>query len=153
MSVFKKIENCYKIFTDEISMIPLIKYEELIGFRIIEHLKEKDIKEKYSLEELKKYNDFKIKELVLYVKEEKINLSQKVLNMGFFEKFKYSLFLTDPLMAIFKKFLIEYFEKYIKMQCGTDYIIRQRKIYNNIFEQIDEMSKKDDWDIFHAQIL
>ena len=156
MSYFKKVENCYKIFTDEISMIPLIEDQNFNGFEIIEHLKEKDNKKKDSWEELKKNIDLdkiKINDLILYVKGEKINLSEKVLNMSFFQKFKYGILLKDPLMVLFKSFLIHYFEKYIQMQCGTDYIIRQREIYNNIFDQIDEMSKKDDWDIFHAQIL
>ena len=55
-------------------------------------------------------------------------------------------------MKAYKNFLIDYFENYIGMQCGTDYILRQRNIYKNIFEQIDEMSKKNDWDVYHAQI-
>ena len=55
-------------------------------------------------------------------------------------------------MMPYKNYLIDYFENYIQMQCGTDYILRQRNIYKNIFEQIDQMSKKNDWDVYHAQI-
>lgn len=150
LSIFKEIENCYKIFTDEISIIPLIKQGDQIEFQIIEHLKEKDIPESETLEEFKKKYDtenIEINELILNVKGEKINLSKKVYNLGFFEYFKYALFLQDPLLVSYKKFLIEYFENYIKMQCGTDYILRQKQIYTNIFYQIDEMSKKNDWDL------
>lgn len=72
--------------------------------------------------------------------------------MSFFESLKYAILLQNPLLSSYKKFLIEYFEKYIKMQCGTDYILRQKQIYTNIFNQIDEMSKKNDWDLYLAQI-
>ena len=152
--IFKEIENCYKIFTDEISIIPLLKGNQF-EFQIIEHLKEKDIPESNSLEEFKKKHDIEnieINELILNVKGEKINLSKKVENMGFFESFKYLITLQSPLLVSYKKFLIEYFENYIRMQCGTDYILRQKQIYTNIFQQIDEMSKKKDWDIYHAEI-
>ena len=155
LSIFKEIENCYKIFTDEISIIPLIMQGNQIEFQIIEHLKEKDIPESETLEEFKKKYDTEnitINELILNVKGEKINLSQKVSNMSFFESLKYAILLQNPLLSSYKKFLIEYFEKYIKMQCGTDYILRQKQIYTNIFNQIDEMSKKNDWDLYHAQI-
>ena len=152
--IFKEIENCYKIFTDEISIIPLLKGNQF-EFQIIEHLKEKDIPESNSLEEFKKKHDIEkieINELILNVKGEKINLSKKVENMGFFESFKYLITLQSPLLVSYKKFLIEYFENYIRMQCGTDYILRQKQIYTNIFQQIDEMSKKKGWDIYHAEI-
>ena len=152
--IFKEIENCYKIFTDEISIIPLLKGNQF-EFQIIEHLKEKDIPESNSLEEFKKKHDIEkieINELILNVKGEKINLSKKVENMGFFESFKYFMTLQSPLLVSYKKFLIEYFENYIRMQCGTDYILRQKQIYTNIFQQIDEMSKKKGWDIYHAEI-
>ena len=72
--------------------------------------------------------------------------------MGFLEGLKYFITLKNPLIVYYKKFLIEYFENYIRMQCGTDYILRQKQIYTNIFQQIDEMSKKKDWDIYHAEI-
>ena len=155
-SIFKEIENCYKIFTDEISMIPRIKTGDQIEFDIIEHLKGKELSENDSLEEFKKNHDtenMKIKELILNVKGKKINLSEKVFNMGFLSRLKFIISFTDPLMYSYKNFLIEYFENYIKMQCGTDYILRQKKIYTNIFEHIEEMSKKNDWDVYHAQIF
>jgi len=153
--IFKEIENCYKIFTDEISIIPLLKQGDQFEFQIIEHLKEKDIPESNSLEEFRKKHDIEkieINELILDVKGEKINLTQKVNNMGFLEGLKYFITLKNPLIVYYKKFLIEYFENYIRMQCGTDYILRQKQIYTNIFQQIDEMSKKKDWDTYHAEI-
>ena len=60
LSIFKEIENCYKIFTDEISIIPLIMQGNQIEFQIIEHLKEKDIPESETLEEFKKNMILKI---------------------------------------------------------------------------------------------
>lgn len=137
-------------------MIPLRKTEGKIEFEIIEHLKGKDIPEKFSLEKFAKTNDtenMKIDELILNIKGQKINLSEKVSKMNFFESLKYYLFLENPLKSSYKEFLIEYFENYIKNQCGTDYILRQRDIYNNIFRKIDMMSRKNDWDVYHAQII
>ena len=63
IDLFKKIESCYKIFTDEISIFPLIseKNDKLIfeGFDIIEHSKaNKDINLK-ELEEKKYVFKFK----------------------------------------------------------------------------------------------
>ena len=155
ISIFKKIENCYKIFTDEISMIPIIKEGNKIEFDIIEHLKGEDIPKNDSLEEFKKKHNtesIKIEELILNVKGKRINFSQKFKNLSFLQSLKYIFMVTDPLMNSYKDYLIEYFENYIKMQCGTDYILRQKKIYSNIFEHIEEMSKKNDWDVFHAQV-
>ena len=89
ISIFKRVENCYKIFTDEISMIPLIKNEQ-IELLIVEHLKEKDTPESDSLEEFKKSHDtesIEIKELILKVKGKTVNLNEKVSNMNFVVKF------------------------------------------------------------------
>lgn len=157
ISLFKKIENCYKIFTDEISIIPIIEENQLKYFEIIEHL-DKDEKNKVknmlekSKKEIKNYNDIKIGDLIIYNKESKINLNKEILKMSFIRKFKY-VFFGNPKFEYFKEYLIKYFEEYIKKQCCIDYIIGQKTIYNNIFEQIDEMSKKKDWDKFHIQII
>ena len=157
ISLFKKIENCYKIFTDEISIIPIIEEKQSKGFQIIEHL-DKDNKNEVnnmldkSKKELKNYNGIKIRDLIIYNKDSSININEEILKMGFLKQFKY-FFFGNAKFEYFKEYLINYFEEYIKKQCCIEYIIRQKTIYNNIFEQIDEMSHKKDWDKFHIQII
>ena len=157
ISLFKKIENCYKIFTDEISIIPIIEEKQSKGFQIIEHL-DKDNKNEVnnmldkSKKELKNYNGIKIRDLIIYNKDSSININEEILKMGFLKQFKY-FFFGNAKFEYFKEYLINYFEEYIKKQCCIEYIIRQKTIYNNIFEQIDEMSRKKDWDKFHIQII
>jgi hypothetical protein len=61
IDLFKKIENCYKIFTDEISIYPLISEKDNIlifeGFYIIDQSKKiKDI----DLEDLEKKKRFSL---------------------------------------------------------------------------------------------
>ena len=157
ISLFKKIENCYKIFTDEISIIPIIEKKQLKGFQIIEHLDKNDKNKvnnmlEKSKKKLKNYDGIKIRDLIIYNKDSSINLNEEILKMGFFKKFKY-FFFGNAKFEYFKEYLINYFEEYIKKQCCIEYIIRQKTIYNNIFEQIDEMSHKKDWDKFHIQII
>ena len=60
--------------------------------------------------------------------------------------------LGDTIIEFFAKHLIDYFENYIKKQCCIDYIIKQKNIYNNIFEEIEEMSNNN-WEKFHPQFL
>ena len=105
-----------------------------------------------SKKEIKNYNYIKMGDLIIYNKESIINLNEEILKMSFIRKFKY-VFFGNPKFEYFKEYLIKYFEEYIKKQCCIDYIIGQKTIYNNIFEQIDEMSKKKDWDKFHIKII
>ena len=157
ISLFKKIENCYKIFTDEISIIPIIEKKQLKGFQIIEHLDKNDKNKvnnmlEKSKKKLKNYDGIKIRDLIIYNKDSSININEEILKMGFLKQFKY-FFFGNAKFEYFKEYLINYFEEYIKKQCCIEYIIRQKTIYNNIFEQIDEMSRKKDWDKFHIQII
>ena len=155
ISIFKKIENCFKIFTDEISLLPIIEGKKCKGFKIIEHLDKKEAnnilqKTKEESDNNSKY--IEMEDLIIYHNETKIDLSQKISKMNSFVKIIYS-FGGDLKFQCFKDYLIKYFKTYIEKQCCIGYIIRQKTIYNNIFEQIDEMSKKTDWDKFHIQII
>ena len=156
ISLFKKIENCYKIFTDEISIFPLTSENKkkiiFEGFEIFDHLKEKtDIQTIQSKEEkknllLKEKDTSKIehnKIIKIFVNGKKINEKED----------KYFLWFGDPILHYFMNYLIDFFENYIRKQCCIDYILNQKKIYTNIFEQIEEMSNNKDWDKFHIQII
>ena len=153
ISLFKKIENCYKIFTDEISIFPLISENKnrlvFEGFEIFDHLKEKDIQMIQSKEEIKNMLLNRKEGSIIDIKNVKISVNGKKIN----EKKKIHPFIFDPMLKYFKDYLIDYFENYIRKQCCIDYMINQKKIYTNIFEQIEEMSNNKDWDNFHLQII
>lgn len=160
ISVFKKIENCYKIFTDEVSIIPLISKNEdkdvfeFNGFQILEHLNKNknqlSEEKKNLLKEFENSSNITINEIELHVKGKIMYLKDLPYKSWFHNII---LYFSDPLLRYFKEYLIDYFEEYIKKQCCIDYILRQKLIYSNIFDQIEEMSKKNDWDKFHIQII
>ena len=58
----------------------------------------------------------------------------------------------DIIINFFANYLIAYLENYIKKQYCIDYIIKQKNIYKNIFDEIEEMSKNN-WEKFHPQII
>ena len=61
-------------------------------------------------------------------------------------------FIFETVIGFYARYLMDYFENYIKKQCCIDYIIKQKIIYNNIFEEIEEMSNNN-WEKFHPQIM
>ena len=171
ISFFKKIEHCYKIYTNEIVIVPLINKNEneieFRGFQIWDHINDNN-KEKINLVnemkkqllELENFNNLKIK-------ESKLHINDKIYDFNpckeeYFQYFQYlnNLFYYAfvPILGIIKyrvfgEYISEYFENYIKKQCCIDYITIQRDIYLNIFNQIEEMSNKNDWDKFHLKTL
>ena len=155
ISIFKNIENCFKIFTDEISLLPIIEGKKCKGFKIIEHLDKKEANNILQKTKEESDNDFKsieIEDFIIYHNETETDLSHEISKMNSFVKSLYS-YMGDLKLKCFKEYLIKYFKTYIEKQCCIGYLIRQKTIYSNIFEQIDEMSKKTDWDKFHIQII
>lgn len=49
----------------------------------------------------------------------------------------------------FYELLVDYFDEYLKETCCINYVLKQKEIYDNIFNQLEKMSKKKDWDEFH----
>ena len=49
----------------------------------------------------------------------------------------------------FYALLVDYFDEYIKETCCINYVLKQKEIYDNIFNQLEKMSKKNDWSEFH----
>ena len=68
------------------------------------------------------------------------------------KEYKKNYFFGDTIIDFFTKYLIGYFENYIKKQCCIDYIIKQKNIYENIFEEIEEMAKNN-WEKFLPQYI
>ena len=68
------------------------------------------------------------------------------------KKHKEKFIFGESIFNFYAQYLIDYFENYIKKQCCIDYIIKQKNIYNNIFVEIEEMSKNN-WEKFHPQIM
>ena len=155
IDLFKKIENCYKIFTDEISIYPLISEKDNIlifeGFYIIDQSKKnKDI----DLEKLEKkknifFNLNSSSEIIIGKIKLSINgeIFRENYNMSFID-----VLFGDQVIKFFSNYVIAYLENYIKKQYCIDYIIKQKNIYKNIFDEIEEMSKNN-WEKFHPQII
>ena len=75
------------------------------------------------------------------------------INGNIVKEYKNKFFIFgESTIGFFAHYLVDYFEEYIKKQCCIDYIIKQKNIYNNIFVEIEEMSKNN-WEKFHIQIM
>ena len=149
INLFQKIESCYKIFTDEIEIFPIItqKNKKLIfeGFDIIDH---STTNKDFNLKELEeKKNIFFNSDSEIVFGEMKISINGKIE-----KKYEKNFIFGESLLNFYAQYLIKYFENYIKKQCCIDYIIKQKNIYSNIFEEIEEMSKNN-WEKFHPQII
>ena len=158
IDLFKKIENCYKIFTDEISIYPLISEKDNIlifeGFYIIDQSKKiKDIdledleKKKKIFFNLNSSSEIRIDKIKLSINGEIIKENRS----SSWSSLQYILF-RDIIIEFFACYVIDYLENYIKKQYCIDYIIKQKNIYKNIFDEIEEMSKNN-WEKFHPQII
>ena len=55
--------------------------------------------------------------------------------------------------ANFNDIITNYFDNYLKETCCIEYVCKQKKIYLNIFNQLEKMSKKENWDEFHPEIF
>ena len=152
ISLFKKIENCYKIFTDEISIYPLISENKngiiFDGFEIIEHSNKNDAQITQLMENKNKFLNIKDSSKIQINNKIKMYVNGKMIE----EKNNTKSLFFDNVLIYFQKYVVDYFENYIKKQCCIDYIITQKKIYTNIFEEIEEMSNNN-WDQFHFQII
>jgi len=131
--IFKKIANNYKIYTDEIMLKPFFNFnnKKFLGFYIVSSENEQNKKEiKDTLNSIKKNSD-----------------SIEVNN---------EIFINDKLYKniSLKKFydvVVEYFDNYLKKTYCIEYVCKQKEIYDNIFKQLEKMSKKNDWSKFHPQ--
>ena len=141
--VFKKIQHNYKIYTDELMLKPIINSVEnnktLIGFNIVKYYQENDQSKK------------EIKDNLKLIEETPVSID---VNNGFFinNKFYGNIAVYGGFFKTsFYNVVVDYFDIYLKETCCIDYVCKQKEIYENIFNQLEKMINKNDWDKFHPQ--
>ena len=141
--VFKKIQHNYKIYTDEIMLKPIINSvgnnKTLIGFDIVKYYKENDQSKK------------EIKDNLKLIEETPVSIdfnNRFFINNQLYENIAvYGGFFKTS----FYNVVVDYFDIYLKETCCIDYVCKQKEIYDNIFNQLEKMINKNDWDKFHPQ--
>ena len=140
--IFKKIEQNYKIYTDEIMLKPIMNDEDVKTF------------EKFDIVKISDETDKSKKEI-----NDNINLLEKSEN-----KIKVCLNIKGKLyedivpfptvfeLYSFYELLVDYFDEYIKETCCINSVLKQKEIYDNIFKQLENMSNKNVWGEFHPTI-
>ena len=142
--VFKNIQQNYKIYTDEIMIKPnLVNNNKILeGFNIVK-LSNENVQSKKEIKEIQKL-----------IEESPNSIT---INEGFYINNVY--YKNLPLYSnIFSKIsfydvVVNYFDNYLKETYCIDYVCKQMEIYDNIFNQLEKMSKKNDWNKFHPQIF
>ena len=137
--IFRKLEHNYKIYTDKIMLEPILdlQKQKLTGFKFVSVEDEDDKTKKYikdSLEFLEKSPDF------FECKNELIINNHSYNNLMLFSGSFYNI-------------VSDYFDDYLNQTLGIDYVLKQKEIYDNIFKQLEKMSKKNDWNEFHPIIF
>lgn len=144
--VFKKIEHNYKIYTDEIMLKPImdnVDIKTFKGFEIVDFSNEDD----KSKEEIN--NNIKL----LEKSKDLINKNFKSLKIN--NKF-YEYITPFPNISHKKNFysiMVDYFDNHLKKTCCINYVCRQKQIYDNIFNHLEKMKKKNNWGEFHPVIF
>ncbi len=49
--------------------------------------------------------------------------------------------------------MVDYFDNHLKKTCCINYVCRQKQIYDNIFNHLEKMKKKNNWGEFHPVIF
>ena len=140
MNCFRNIAYTYKIFPDEVKLVPIVENEneEIKELKII-YFPEKNEKDFifYNQEMVQIKNEdllkYKVDPFQLKINGEIVfdtNLAIKALYGSF----------SIIMNCIIK--IENYFKQYIKKICGIHYILRQKEFYLNIFKQIEELIQK-----------
>ena len=140
--IFKKIEHNYKLYTDEIMLKPIMKNGDIKTFQrfdIVKIFNENDKNKK----EIK--NNIKL----LEESKEAIKVTLNV-NNKFYDD-------ISPFSSLFNKnsfysILADYFDNYLKETCCINYVLKQKEIYDNIFNQLEKMKEKKNWGEFHPLV-
>ena len=152
LEIFKEIEHIYKIFKDDLILKPIVTKEisgnkmEVTGFQILEL--EDDICKQSELNILKNVLEIIISQF-LSIKKENLNIN----GTNIFTNAFFITYILDSYFMAFVSHISKYFRNYIEKTFCIDYVLNQKKIYENIFQEIEEMSKKNDWDKFHVEVL
>jgi len=144
--VFKKIEHNYKIYTDEIMLKPImdnVDIKTFKGFEIVDFSNEDDKSKKEINNNIK----------LLEKSKDLINKNFKSLKIN--NKF-YEYITPFPNISHKKNFysiMVDYFDNHLKKTCCINYVCRQKQIYDNIFNHLEKMKKKNNWGEFHPVIF
>ena len=136
--IFKKISQNYKIYTDEIMLKPIMNDEDVKTLKRFDIVKKSD-------ETDKSKKDINSNINLLEKSENKIKVCLNIKN-NLYEN-------ITPFPSLFGQsfygLLVDYFDEYIKETCCINYVLKQKEIYTNIFNQLEKMSVKNDWSEFH----
>ena len=145
--VFKKIEHNYKMYTDEIMLKPIINDGDIKtfkGFEIVNISEENDKSKKEinnNIKLLEKSNDLIDK-----------NFESFYINSQF-----YKYITPFPTFSSknnnFYSIMVDYFDNHLKKTCCINYVCRQKQIYDNIYNHLEKMKKKNNWDEFKPVIF
>ena len=140
INVFKEIKHNYKIYTDEIILKPIINDGDVKTFKGFDIIKFSDENDK-SRREIE--NNIKLL-------EESGDSIIKNFNKLIINNKTYENMMTT---SIFYEIIEKYFDNYLFKTCFINYVCRQKEIYDNIFNKLEKMKMKKDWDEFHPTIF
>ena len=149
LKLFKSISYNYKIFTDEIILIPQLEEgKNVIKEFKIKYYPKNENNEKKVIYEKDNMENIKIDSQDIIINGESIyeGLSLKSQLIGILAD-NYSSYIY------FAEKIKKYFEQYLKDTCCIKYILRQKEFYLNIFKELEEKEKKTDWNVFKAEIF
>ena len=129
------IEYCYKLFTNEITFEEIIDNSKVLGFYICDP--------KHPLNSLKKENINESNKNVIMIYSKS--------SLSYLDSFINYFFGSTGISSIKK--CIDYFDEYVKKQFCINYLITEKMLYKRIFKQLEELSKKDNWDSFHINYI
>ena len=145
LNALLQIKYCYKLFTNEITFEYIFdENENIYGIFICDQNHPKE----------------EIKEIQRQIRNKEIINNGNVLIFNQILNFN-SNFLINIFMNTYNNFknnsllakVINYFEEYVKKQFCINYIINEKKIYSKIIDQVEELSKKKNWDNFHENMF
>lgn len=142
--LFKKIQQNYKIYTDEIMIKPILgnNNKNFSGFDFVK-ISNENVQNKKEIEDKQKLIEESFDSIIT--------------NNGFYINNKYyeniPLFNVYLFQNNFYDLVVDYFDDYLKETFCIEYVCKQMQIYDNIFNQLEKMSKKNDWNKFHPQIF
>ena len=149
LKLFKTVAYNYKIFTDEIILVPQLEEgKNVIKDFQVEYYSKNDNKENCINYEKYNISNMKIDPEDITINGESIykDLSLKSLLIGIIaDNYSSYIHFTDKIK--------QYFEKYLKDTCCIKYILRQKELYLNIFKGLEEKAQKKDWDVFKEEIF
>ena len=136
--IFKKISQNYKIYTDEIMLKPIMNDEDVKTLKRFDIVKKSD-------ETDKSKKDINSNINLLEKSENKIKVCLNIKNNLYENITPFPCLLGRSFYGL----LVDYFDEYIKETCCINYVLKQKEIYDNIFNQLKKMIDKNNWSEFH----